>query len=396
MEKELQIESCLFGGPPVRDDIIKLGESQIGFINVFARPLFEAVTDILPGMRFGVDEMLTNQATWNKLMAEAREKKTKPGNNRLGLLSPSFAIDPEPSPFSGPRLVAPVHMPGVAASQLGRHPSLSDSSLVDKSASIPGIRSPTPYGSQIQTPERSVADGIADSNARSTPPELQQATTLISPEKVYSKPPGEMEKADLRPLTAPSARHSQGKSPRPHKSCIFRSSRPFGTSPDFRPASNLSPLPHSSAQSHSEVNLSHTANGMSSSPKPIRWDSTKVSDDSNITRSDTSHDSPRRSEWWRQLSRRRTRDLGDGDTDARGQQKELTLAQTTSNPPPDATSPTSSSPGKPRRTGKIMTFFKRKPRNSDDSEKQLSSFGSSSQLRTPQTSDPGVSVNSDD
>jgi hypothetical protein len=77
MEQELQIDSCLFGGPPVRDDIIKLGESQIGFMNIFARPLFEAVTDILPAMSFAVDEILANKAVWEKKIDDERLRRQK-------------------------------------------------------------------------------------------------------------------------------------------------------------------------------------------------------------------------------------------------------------------------------------------------------------------------------
>lgn len=101
MEEELQMPSCLFGGPPVQDDVIKLGESQIGFMNIFARPLFEAVTDILPAMRFAVDEILTNKSIWqSKIDYEKQRRKTK-GSMHLGLLQASFAADPTPSPFSG-------------------------------------------------------------------------------------------------------------------------------------------------------------------------------------------------------------------------------------------------------------------------------------------------------
>jgi len=66
MEKELNIPTQVFGGPPERDNIIKLGESQIGFMNIFARPLFEGVSDILPAMHFSVDELITNKATWEQ------------------------------------------------------------------------------------------------------------------------------------------------------------------------------------------------------------------------------------------------------------------------------------------------------------------------------------------
>lgn len=93
--------SCLFGGPPVRDDVVKLGESQIGFINIFARPLFEAVADILPAMQFAVDEILTNKVIWEHKIEEERRKKKKNKNMNLGLLTSGFAVDPTPSPLSG-------------------------------------------------------------------------------------------------------------------------------------------------------------------------------------------------------------------------------------------------------------------------------------------------------
>ncbi|TID20831.1 HD-domain/PDEase-like protein [Venturia nashicola] len=75
MELELNIPTQLFGGPPVRDNIVKMGESQIGFMNIFARPLFESVTAILPPMQFSVDEILINKAVWQRKMDEAKEGK---------------------------------------------------------------------------------------------------------------------------------------------------------------------------------------------------------------------------------------------------------------------------------------------------------------------------------
>ena len=111
MEQELEMPSCLFGGPPVREDIIKLGESQIGFMNIFARPLFEAVADILPAMRFAVDEMLINKDIWEKKIHDERQKKRKPRNMTLGLTTPGFSIDPTPSPLSGGSVRPAVRIP---------------------------------------------------------------------------------------------------------------------------------------------------------------------------------------------------------------------------------------------------------------------------------------------
>jgi hypothetical protein len=138
---------------------------------------------------------------------------------------------------------------------------------------------------------------------------------------------------------------------------------------------------------------SHTANGSLDGSKLQQWDTSKMSGDSNMSRSDGSRESNRRNEWWR--SRKSRRDLRNGERETSGDHKDLidsALHTSTS----DAPSPAQVSPGRPSRTGKLKNFFKRKPRQSNDQEKQLSSFGSSSQLRTPPISDTGRSVNSDE
>jgi hypothetical protein len=149
-------------------------------------------------------------------------------------------------------------------------------------------------------------------------------------------------------------------------------------------------MPQPSSQSHSQVDLSHTVNGNLDGSKLQHWDSNKLSGDSNATRSEGS----RNSSWWRQMSTRRvTRDTRNGDTDGRAQPKETMLDAPPSNADPTAPSPTSL--GRRTTSGKIKSFFKRKPKQ-EEQHRQLSSFGSSSQLRTPPTSDPGRSANSDD
>lgn len=419
MEQELQIPSCLFGGPPVRDDLIKLGESQIGFMNIFARPLFESVADILPSMQFTVDEIFTNRTTWESKIKAEQERKKKKQNFNLGLPPQTFSVDPTPSPFSGP----PLRLAPEETSSLQPEPSSTpapktvdaeapnrrvstgsipaavtasrrSSGAVDKGSrrssatGVPGTR-PTPTNENQSQSRRGSGDAsltailvtqapnVADrpkeeipAPARSISPGRRKDTLIkTSPKKTFSKHNGEPDKEGVRPLTAPStARRS--------------------------PGPNLYPVPHTSSQCHSEVDLSHTANGNLDGSKNTQWDTAKVSADSTVSRSDTSRDSNRRSEWWRQMSsRRRTRDLRNGETDARGHQKDtipdLPDCNIIVNTPP-------SPPGRNSRTEKLKSFFKRKPRNSNEQEKQLSSFGSSSQLRTPPTSDPGRSVNSDD
>jgi hypothetical protein len=69
METELGIPTCLFGGPPAPGDVVKMAESQQGFISIFAGPLFQSVTNILPSMGFSIDEMNKNKAIWEQKKA---------------------------------------------------------------------------------------------------------------------------------------------------------------------------------------------------------------------------------------------------------------------------------------------------------------------------------------
>ena len=443
MEQELQIPSCLFGGPPVRDDLIKLGESQIGFMNIFARPLFEAVADIMPGMQFAVDEILTNKSVWEKKIEQERETKKNGLNFALGLPPPTFAVDPTPSPLSGTPPKSPSNLPdlpsqphsarsiqsptkivypddpGRRGSSGSFHAALSNSrrsSLgVDKGsrrssgAGLPGSRPVQSRENQSQS-RRGSGDASLTAilvtqtpNLPETPKESSQSSGKRSTSPAgrkdtltHSSP--KKEKEGIRPVTAPSsARRSQGKSPNAQKPSFCRFSRPFRHDPDFDSANNLYPVPRIPSQSHSEVDLTHPTNGNLDGSKMQQWDGSKMSGDSTISRSDASRESGRRSEWWRQMSsRRRTRDVRNGDADGRPPQKEMLLDPSMSNSTSTVPSPTSLSPGRSSKTGKLKNFFRRKPKDSNEQEKQLSSFGSSSHLRTPPTSDPGQSLNSDD
>ncbi|KAL3419416.1 cyclic nucleotide phosphodiesterase [Phlyctema vagabunda] len=72
MEKDLGIPSALFAAP-VRE-IIELGKSQIGFMNMFAIPLFQGVTDVMPAMVFTVQELHKNKAQWEDKIATEQER----------------------------------------------------------------------------------------------------------------------------------------------------------------------------------------------------------------------------------------------------------------------------------------------------------------------------------
>ena len=139
MEKDVGIPTTLFGGPPELGNMTKLANSQIGFMNIYASPLFEAVTDILPGMQFAVKEIKTNQSVWKakidqeKAKEEARFEATKYSldgfqSPRSGSPDHFFAASPETS-----------HPEGLPAS--GSSPSLSSGPPMSTSQPIPGSTS---------------------------------------------------------------------------------------------------------------------------------------------------------------------------------------------------------------------------------------------------------------
>lgn len=64
MERNIGLETTLFGGPPELGNMLKLANGQIGFMTIFAHPLFANVADIIPGMKFAADEILINKGVW--------------------------------------------------------------------------------------------------------------------------------------------------------------------------------------------------------------------------------------------------------------------------------------------------------------------------------------------
>ncbi|KAI5465824.1 hypothetical protein BGZ63DRAFT_348455 [Mariannaea sp. PMI_226] len=101
MESELGIQSSLMAPP--KQDITSLSKGQLGFMNLFATPLFQGVADIMPAMQYTVDELELNKSCFEKKMQEEQAKfpKDDPVRRRLlkeGTFSPrtmSFAVPVE-------------------------------------------------------------------------------------------------------------------------------------------------------------------------------------------------------------------------------------------------------------------------------------------------------------
>ncbi|KAK3333200.1 hypothetical protein B0T19DRAFT_119466 [Cercophora scortea] len=75
MENELAIPTSLMAQP--RKEIVALARAQLGFMNLFAIPLFQGVADILPAMKYCVDELLVNKSLFEKCVADEVAKELK-------------------------------------------------------------------------------------------------------------------------------------------------------------------------------------------------------------------------------------------------------------------------------------------------------------------------------
>ncbi|PHH72854.1 hypothetical protein CDD80_4210 [Ophiocordyceps camponoti-rufipedis] len=70
MEDELEIKSSLLAPP--KKDMASLAKAQLGFMNLFAIPLFQGVADIVPAMRYTVDELEINKRLFEQKLEEAK------------------------------------------------------------------------------------------------------------------------------------------------------------------------------------------------------------------------------------------------------------------------------------------------------------------------------------
>ncbi|KUL86167.1 hypothetical protein ZTR_08442 [Talaromyces verruculosus] len=74
MEKEIGMETALFGGPPELGNMHKLSLGQINFMSIFALPLFEGVAGLCPEITCTVKHIRLNRSRWQEV-ANYEEKR---------------------------------------------------------------------------------------------------------------------------------------------------------------------------------------------------------------------------------------------------------------------------------------------------------------------------------
>ena len=73
MEEELGIKSSLLAQP--KKDALSLANAQLGFMNMFAIPLFQGVADVIPAMRYTVEQLDANKGVFEQKVRDEKAKQ---------------------------------------------------------------------------------------------------------------------------------------------------------------------------------------------------------------------------------------------------------------------------------------------------------------------------------
>ncbi|KAK0621429.1 hypothetical protein B0T17DRAFT_494020 [Bombardia bombarda] len=100
METELKIPTSL--AVPPKKELLALAKAQLGFMNLFALPLFQGVADILPDMQYCMDELLLNKSLFEKCVANelqvqnpTNESLQRPETTTLEIRSVNTSAEPK-------------------------------------------------------------------------------------------------------------------------------------------------------------------------------------------------------------------------------------------------------------------------------------------------------------
>ena len=92
LEGELQIPTCLFGGPPNKEDVLAAAQSQKGFMSLFGFPLFQGLNEIMPSVSCSIRELENNRNVWDQKIEEEKRKRA-PGSTDIAPLTLSSVTD---------------------------------------------------------------------------------------------------------------------------------------------------------------------------------------------------------------------------------------------------------------------------------------------------------------
>lgn len=81
LESELNIPTCLFGGPPKRDDVLAAAQSQKGFLSLFGFPLFSGMNEVMPSVSCALPELANNRDIWDQKIEQEKQRRDSNGES---------------------------------------------------------------------------------------------------------------------------------------------------------------------------------------------------------------------------------------------------------------------------------------------------------------------------
>ena len=175
LESELQIPTCLFGGPPDKEDILAAAKSQKGFINLFGHPLFQGISELMPALSGAVRELENNRDRWDvKISEETERRKLAKQDSHPTYGSVSEEAVEEAAARRESEQITPSDTP--------RAPSVST-----KRATMSGGET-SPSRRAVSDLRQQLAQSVpSNDGARSAPPFLSSGVQPLSPSRRSSK-----------------------------------------------------------------------------------------------------------------------------------------------------------------------------------------------------------------
>ncbi|KAK0929602.1 3',5'-cyclic-nucleotide phosphodiesterase [Friedmanniomyces endolithicus] len=81
LEAELGIPTCLFGGPPNKEDRLAAAQSQKGFMSLFGMPLFSGMRDVMPSVSCAIKELENNSEIWGQKIIHEKQRRDSGGES---------------------------------------------------------------------------------------------------------------------------------------------------------------------------------------------------------------------------------------------------------------------------------------------------------------------------
>lgn len=120
LEAELELPTCLFGGPPNKEDMLAAAQSQRGFMNLFGGPLFSGIVELMPRVKCALTTLENNQDTWERKIQAEKQRRESEGKGAPLTFSSVGKDEVEQAQRNSEPTVVPMNAGGAPSSPVKR------------------------------------------------------------------------------------------------------------------------------------------------------------------------------------------------------------------------------------------------------------------------------------